>query len=100
MIEFKRDKDLEAIVGELVMSEIQGYRLRKKASDKAAGYVHLTSGYFKKQHRAGFSTNIFSQARKIYTVSLEVKEIGRSNKGKRAAIREQPILENKDESKQ
>lgn len=69
------DTELERTVGELVISRYQSRRLKRKLSEKVAGYIHVGGGYYRRNSKAPISKLVFYHKNKLYRVSLVVEEI-------------------------
>lgn len=70
-----REPELEAIVGEINVTDFQTRRLKNILSDKAAGYLHMGGGYYRKNRKSNDTTNFFSHRGKLYRVSISVQEV-------------------------
>ncbi|AFU57545.1 hypothetical protein Ngar_c06020 [Candidatus Nitrososphaera gargensis Ga9.2] len=69
------EPELEAIVGETYVADFQSHRLKTALSDKVAGYMHLGSGYYRRNKKSSSSTGVFSHRGKLYRISISVREI-------------------------
>lgn len=71
----ERESGLEAILGEIIVSDFQTRRLRNVLGDKVAGYVHAGGGYYRQDQKSSNSTNTFTHKGKLYHVSISVQEV-------------------------
>ena len=69
------EPELEAILGETCVADFQSHRLKTALSDKVAGYMHLGSGYYRRNKKSSNSTDVFSHKGKLYRISMSVQEI-------------------------
>lgn len=74
-IDGRTDEELERTVSELVISRYQSRRLKRKLSEKVAGYIHVGGGYYRKNSKDTLSKLVFYHKDKLYRVPLDVKEI-------------------------
>ncbi len=72
---YGREPELEAILGQINLTDFQSCRLRAKLSDKVAGYMHLGAGYYCKNKKGSNSLDFFQQNGKRYKISISVQEI-------------------------
>jgi len=58
------DPELEKTISELIVTRFQSRRLKRKLSDKVAGYMQAGGGYYRKYIKEDFaSKTIFSTTR-------------------------------------
>jgi hypothetical protein len=54
------DAELKRTVSELVISCYQSRRLKRKLSEKVAGYMHVCGGYYRRNSKDTIYRNLFS----------------------------------------
>jgi hypothetical protein len=71
---YNREPELETLIGEIAVADFHSRRLKKKLSDKAAGYFHLGGGYYRK-NKKNSSMSVFYHKGKLYRFSISVQEM-------------------------
>gem|GEM_PF-7123598 len=71
----EREPELEAILGEITVSDFQTRRSRTVLGDKVAGYIHAGGGYYRKKQKNNNTTSTFSHNGKLYHISVSVQEV-------------------------
>lgn len=70
------DPELEKTISELIVARFQSRWLKRKLSDKVAGYMHAGGAYYRKNKKEDFaSKTIFHHENKSYRISSEAEEI-------------------------
>lgn len=71
----RSEPELQATIGELLITRFQSHRLKSKLSDKVAGYVHLGGGYYQKNSKCTSSKHSNFHRKKLYRISFTIEEI-------------------------
>lgn len=70
VVRYCREPELESIIGEITVAHFQLRRLKKKSSDKVAGYIHHGGGYYRKDKKDGITQSFFDHTGMLYRLSI------------------------------